>query len=187
MLPITVQQVSNIRQISTSDEAVVGILIGVVSSIVESYCNRTFEKTDYNKLYNGNGLDYIFVENYPINSITSLTEEDKNGTTTYTYASTEYVFNNEGIITLRGYRFTSGLQNIRIQYNAGYQSLPKDLEYACIQFVLFLYNDRRGEKLGIRYKALGDGGTEAYQVGIPDKVKMVLNMYKKRNVIDSNL
>ncbi|MFQ5834321.1 MAG: hypothetical protein ACE5HR_00145 [bacterium] len=178
-ITITRAQVKAKDTFPTSDDSFVDTLISAVTTFVENYLKRTVEAAAYDEYYDGDGSLEIHTKQFPINSVSSLTHEDENGNTVYTWTSVDYAYESQGLIKLRKGKFPKGIQNIRIQYNAGYTTLPKDLEDAVIDHILWKKANRQGKDLGLRTKSLGDGGYQIYQMGIPDKIKIVYDLYRR--------
>ena len=57
--------------------------------------------------------------------------------------------------------------------------MPKDLEQAFISHVLWEKANRQGKDFGLKTKSLGDGGYQVYEQGIPSRIKMIYDLYKK--------
>ena len=179
-ITITLAQIKAVDNFPASEDAFITTLVSSVTTFVEDYLKRSFEVTDYIEKRNGNGLSMLFTNQYPINSITSLTQIDKDNVVTYTWANTDYIFEGgQGRVQLRSGTFPQGLQNIKIVYNAGFATLPKDLEQAFISHVLWEKANRQGKDFGLKTKSLGDGGYQVYEQGIPSRIKMIYDLYKK--------
>ena len=173
MLPITVDQVKAVIAHPSSDDALINSLIGVVSDSVERYCKRIFTKQDYDQYYSGfNNTELVLLQR-PVNSITSIT--DKDGVASWT----DYFLDSEaGIVELRSGYLTKGVRNIRVKYNAGYEALPDNLKHACITFISLLREDRAKERVGLRERNFGDGGTVSFVQTLPWEIVSVLNSYR---------
>jgi hypothetical protein len=90
---------------------------------VETYCNRTFTAADYTETYDGNGQDVLYLRQYPINSVTSITLDDD------TLDSDDYTVETTGVYYEDGW--TKSRRNIVVVYNAGYSTIPADLHMIC--------------------------------------------------------
>lgn len=91
---------------------------------VETYCNRTFADATYTaETYDGNGCDVLYLKQYPINSVTSITLDDE------TVDAADYTVEDTGIYYEDGW--TAGRRNIAVTYNAGYTTIPADLHMVC--------------------------------------------------------
>lgn len=177
---ITIAQVKDLRGITvTTSDALLTTLVARVSQAVRNYCKRDFEAQTYTEYQDGKGTDEILVNQFPINSITSLTHVDENDTVVYTWTSTDYARETWGLIRLRDGIFKSGIKNIKIVYNAGYTTIPVDLQQACIAWVSWLFEDRNQQRLGIISRIMNDGGSLRYTQHLPVEVGLILDMYVK--------
>lgn len=181
MTLITLAQVKEMRGIgTTTDDTLLTNIITRVDKAVKEICKRDFEATTYTEKRNGNGLSILFTNQYPINSITSLTQIDKDSVVTYTWASTDYIYESgQGLIQLRNGTFPQGLQNIKVVYNAGFSTIPVDLQQACIEYAGWIFENRAKERVGIISRMMSDGSTLRYTQYLPIEVSLVLDRYKK--------
>jgi len=113
-------------------------LINRVTDIMESWLKRKIKVRDYSEKYDGNG-DYVLLLNqYPVNSISSLKidgiEQDP---------SSYVLYGKRGEIRLLAGYFPKGYQNVEVTYNAGYSNIPGLIEQACIEEVVARF--KRGQ------------------------------------------
>jgi len=106
-------------------------LITRCSAFVQSWLNRTIPARTYSENRNGTGTRAMSFANYPILAVNSLTiggitvpARPAFGTNTtsigfYGTGGSGYSFNDSGIY-LDGYCFTSGYQNVAVNYLAGF-------------------------------------------------------------------
>jgi hypothetical protein len=111
--------------------------------------------------YDGNGEYKLMLNQYPLNTITTLQRWDTiDNSAADTYAAnTDYLFDQKaGWIYLRQ-GFAEGVKNYKITYNAGYGSssgqiaLPYDIRYACAQLCQFM--NKFKSKPGIAGESIG--------------------------------
>jgi len=151
----------------TSQDSFLTNLINRVTDWIERYCgHRRFLATDYvEELYSGNGTPYLVTKHWPINSVTKIEERDTElREDEWTEIDSEYYHIKEPekasiyLIggTWGGTRnvFNEGVNNYRVTYNAGYETIPEDLKLVCIELVKKFYNDRRNS--GMRSETLGE-------------------------------
>lgn len=125
----------------TDDDTLLEKLITRMSADIESDCDRIFGDATYTEYHDGDGTDTLLLKQYPINSITSVHDDvDRDYDTDTLIDSDDYVYDSEtGILTLDGFGFSIGRQNVKVVYNAGYTTIPTDLEQACINKVVIKY------------------------------------------------
>ncbi len=103
-------------------DAQVQMAIDWACSAIETYCNRTLTDAAYTETYDGNGCDVLYLKQYPINSVTSVTLDDD------LIDAADYTVETSGIYYEDG--FTKDRRNVVVVYNAGYVVIPADLHMA---------------------------------------------------------
>lgn len=143
--------------IKSATDFIEGQLTGV-DQMQGGYCNRRFIATTYTSaLYSGAGFKNLLVRQFPINSITTIIIDD---TTKYPSGSSSlaelgFYVDYEMLGNLINTNvWTSGdPQNIALTYNAGYSSIPFDLQLAVAALVAMKWNQKgneayKSEKIG---------------------------------------
>jgi hypothetical protein len=180
---------------SVVDDDVIKALINHASAQIEMHCRRYLFARDYNtgavtvgkrptlKL-NGTGSNWISFggAEFPINTVTSMTERFDDGVTTRT-------LNIAGLRILMGHKvripydsFTQGERNIEVVCNLGYEAATharerRALESACLRFVQVLMQDR--EAVIGRGTTFGVGGETVQLIAdpIPADIQKVLQPF----------
>jgi uncharacterized phiE125 gp8 family phage protein len=167
----------------TGDDSLLTRLITVADTFVENYCRRYFEAQDLTEYHRGKGGETVLKLNeYPVNSVTSIHDDpDRSyGSTALIDASYYVVDTKSGIVRLDGVKFQAGFDNIKVVYNAGYSTIPFDLEQAVLDLIALKYNSRDKDRLGVKSRSI-DGQSSI--VFITDEllpeIKVVLDMYRK--------
>ena len=81
------------------------------------------------------------------------------------------------------YRYwPKGVKCVKVEYNAGYESTPKDLELAVVDLVTYYFKDEHKQRRVLGGATLQNQGTSSLNdnVGFPDHIKRVLDMYKMK-------
>ena len=81
------------------------------------------------------------------------------------------------------YRYwPKGVKCVKVEYNAGYESTPKDLELAVVDLVTYYFKDEHKQRRVLGGATLQNQGTSSLQdnVGFPDHITRVLDMYKMK-------
>lgn len=144
--------------------------INGITRMLEKECNRDLKARDYTDArQDGNGKRWIYLENYPINSITSMSVEDQDGITSYTLdVANDITINNEtGKIVLHpsnatAGRFIKGDQNVVTTYNAGFSGDDLEaLKNAVKEMILILWQGRGSYPLDlVRSDNIGTGASD---------------------------
>lgn len=148
----------------TSKDSVLTRLINAASAVIENYCHRKFTSAQFTETF-WDGLSKVFVENYPITAIASITED---GTAVTGYK------NRTTYIDL-GYKPTG---DVVVTYTGGYATIPDDIDQACIMTVHFFF------KMDVANfgKTFAENGMSFKPDNLPGTVKLLLNPYRALRV-----
>lgn len=165
----TLENVKLILRIEQNgDDSKLLSLIHSESTFIERYCRRIFTQTNYIERFNGNNSKFYFLNNSPIQSISEVLVSG---------VSKEVIAINKNQVLING-NFERGILNCSVSYIAGYDTIPSDIEQACIELVGMKY--KQLENINISSISNGQMGTTKYIVGeMPDFVKVVLDQYKR--------
>jgi len=73
-----------------------------------------------------------------------------------------------------------GHNNIYVEYTAGYEITPADLELAIEMFVKYIWQKKDEDAFGVKVYSLGDISTTFENGGdVPNEIKLILNKYKR--------
>ncbi len=90
------------------------------------------------------------------------------------------VYAEEGYL-FKGGGFARGHRNIRVDYTAGYATLPSQLKMACLILVKFIYQKREEEVFG--RKQYGAGNIRAtLEAEMPGEVRLILDKFARKDV-----
>jgi hypothetical protein len=153
----------------TSEDVQLDLLVGMVDGLVKKYTRRDLEQTTYtNEIYDGPGTNSLLLNQYPVESITSVIQhtetisavtlaERENGESGY------YLRDAESGILWNNDLWDRGRGIIQVTYKAGYYvgttpptgsfPLPDDLLYACYEACRYFRNV--GKKAGLISESLG--------------------------------
>jgi hypothetical protein len=141
----------------TDDEALYTSLIDSVSAEIETICYRKFNADDYTETFDGNGTTELYLNQFPINTVTTVeygTPFDVANNPRIEIESDEYVIDSN--IGMLEFLFSSAEKNqyFKISYNAGYTTIPADLNLIATKWVETSFNNTKvngnykSEKLG---------------------------------------
>lgn len=166
-------------------------LIDRATALFEAFTRRKLKARDYsyesdseNAKLDGNGRDTIRLPQYPVNSLSTLRISEQEIDERDSIYSCGWILEGEsGILRLACYLFTEGIQNIELAYNAGYSSVPEDLEQACIEQAAWMFKQSPAGSalLGVSSRTFADGSVSYTVRDILPQVRMVLENYKKRD------
>jgi len=136
-----------------------------------------------NAILDGNGRDAILLPQYPIQSVTTLRVNEYEIDARDSLTGCGYVIRKDrGEIVLACYLFTKGLQNIELEHNSGFSSVPADLEDAALKQCAWAFKQSPAGSnlLGVAAKNLADGSVSYTQKELLPEVRTTLERYKKR-------
>lgn len=178
---------------STTTDSVLQNLVNSVSAVLAAYCNRhTFYASTYTALRDGTGNASLLLANFPLRSVMSVVIDERSvQMSDHGGPGYDYVRGGRTVF-LRGYAFTRGLRNVKIEYLAGYDAddggtfpVPSELKLAANMYITTRYRER--DKLGISSKSLAGesvsfsdnriGGAGTLTGGMPAAAATILRDY----------
>lgn len=170
---------------TTAEDGILGRLITATSSDFTRATRRPdLLAADYTEVHEGDGGRSMIAFHWPINSIATLTV----GGVAKTVSSDKIApgwYLDEDIdperqwnIYLIGSRFTDQAA-IALDYNAGYTTVPGDIEQAVIDWIVYRYKGRPNVGTAQRRMAEGEAVTPE-QVDAPPNVLSVIERYCRK-------
>jgi len=148
--------------------ALVRDILYAASSAIDRYCGRSFIKKAYTHRENIYKQTIIFVEHYPIVSISSITVD----TTTTLTSDDYYVYYDTGKVEFD----VEHTGELVLAYTSGLSSIPQDIHAACLRVASKLFNTRRKE--GVSNETLLSYSYSMDPRIFDDSIKDLLNSYK---------
>lgn len=171
---------------SASEDDLLNALIAAASADIENYCNRTFAQAAYTETRNGNGANAMAARQYPIVSVQGVTVDGYAVPAAADAVSSGFVFSDTAIYIRNsgrgrapgcGWSFARGVQNVTLQYTAGYATIPADLVQACVELVGWKRAKR--QRIDKTSETLGNQQTQAFKLdGMPPSVIAAINTYR---------
>lgn len=160
------------------------------------------EPCPYNEWYDGSGSDTLAIKNDPIRTVTLLTVGNITIVASTQYGLPGYVIDqSQKFIRLRGggagsgnftftgypsgaggYFFAKGIQNVNVQYTAGFDSVPEDVQRAVTQQVAMNYKRKGYADQSSVSMASGAGTTSYRNWKIAPEVQQTLQDYKATRI-----
>ena len=161
---------SYLKITSDTDNSLLEDLINASSNAIERYCERTFKEQLFtDEEYDGNGLNGLYLRQYPVKSITSVTVEG----TSLNIIDYKCKKNNGKLIRNNGI-WPTGEINILVTYTAGYTEIPSDLELACKHLVMSYFKSDIAS-----FSTTFQDGFVFRPEALPAQVKALVAPYKK--------
>jgi hypothetical protein len=159
-----------------NDDALLSRLITATSHYIQTWLSRPIAASDYLETRDGTGGQRLQFGIFPVLKVQSLTINGQvvplvaaSGAAGYNFSATQ--------LTVQGYEFFRGAQNIVVAYSAGYSTIPPDINQACIELVALRYRER--SRVGEISKSMGGAETVSYsQKDLSDPIKTLLQQYR---------
>lgn len=161
---------------STVDDALIGQLITAYSAAVLSYINRQLLSGPVSIVRDGRGGRVMTLPEYPVTAIALVQIDGRAIPAQAAFGQAGYRFTDTQVV-LDGYCFTNGVGNIRIDFTAGYEVVPSDIEQAVNELVALRYRER--DRIGHRSKSLGGETVSFITAALPDSAKMIFAPYTR--------
>ncbi len=123
----------------------------------------------------------VWTNEYPVAAVASLYDDPVYPHTYaagYLVSTNDYVWYADGRIELTTGTFNEGLKNIRIGYTAGYEAVPKDLEFLATKWTALMYRER--DHLGWSSQGGPDGSMTVFDRYLDPGMMAILNSYTDR-------
>ena len=179
------------------DDSQIDVLVNSVSELVKTYCGSTLidyygsDKTEVFDIFDI-GTAEVFLTESPLVSVSSVQERDSitDSYTTLTvntdyYVDTEHdrIFRIDGDISSKAW--SRGFASVQIVYRAGYSTTPQDLRLAIYDLITYyLKEEYKGRKSLAGATLQNETSTSIREdIGFPDHIKRVLDMYRVVDVM----
>ena len=175
------------------DDDRLAIIVPQVSDLVKKYCGTSFVdffSTDKVETFSieDNYTSTIIVSESPLTAVDKV-EERATYADSYTELTTgnyEYYVDFEADAIIRTDKngnpkpFKKGMGAVRITYNAGFATTPKDLQLALFDLVNNNIKDEHKERRTLGGATINNQGTAGIRTStdFPDHIKRVLDLYK---------
>jgi len=175
-------------------------LINAASQAIAKKTRRVLVTTTHTEYQDGRASNKILLHEYPITGgpASGNTKPQLAIDSGSVFAASsiidpaQYQVDNEIMITfIKGGIFSKGYHNIQIIYEAGegdlgLETIPSDLEQACLDYVLWLYDMNTDRHIGQTTKSKG-GESTTYDLGIPSHVIDLLEPYIRHELPSANV
>jgi hypothetical protein len=159
------------------DDELLTDLVARVSDGIVTYCGREFAAADFYECHDGDGGDSVLLDQRPVTEVFALSDDGVE-----VGADDFVVYPELGVVRLRSGVFGRGARSISVNYRAGYEAIPGDVEQAAVQWAAELYQGRgaaagreiKSERVG-DYAVTYDGADDP---GMPGQVRAALEPYR---------
>lgn len=172
---------AKISTIPDADQTRIENLINAASLHANSHTKRKLLARDYTEDYDGQALNELVLNEYPVNSITSIyIDADRDFTSDTELTDDYYIYYDDiGVVVRTNGVFTKGRKNVRITYNAGLTTIPEDLKQSAAEMVLWLLKRETSNQIGVKSNTSPDGVNTAMELSMPLSVRTVWDLYRR--------
>ena len=195
---VTTQQYKTYKKIEhNKDDNQLGALIPAISQLVKTYTgNAVVDYATINKVETFDIYDSLtselFLTESPLtdvgliqersslaDSYTTLTED----TDYYVDKEHDRIYRVDGASSIK--YFPKGFASVKITYRAGYESCPEDLKLAVYDLITYYLKEEYKGRRSMAGATLQNEASTTIRddIGFPDHIKRVLDMYKIIDVI----
>lgn len=182
----TVAAVKVLTGAATVDDAITQSLITKASLWANNYTSRILAQQTFTEYYDGDGTSILFLNNYPISSITTVHQDSDRtfGTDTLVDSDDYFFYADNNKLLGDGILWYKGLQTIKVVYVAGYAigSIPEDIVNAVTMLVDFWHKEYSAHRFGVTSTG-SETNRIIYEKNIPVEIKEMLNPYRKMVIL----
>ena len=166
----------------TSQDDLLDDLIGYASERIETYCRRCFASAELTEYLDGPGTTELVLSRRPVSVLTSVrVDADRDFAAETEVDSSELVLRADaGVVERVGAVFPAAARNVRVEYTAGYSTVPDDLALACVKLAAAWYAHARAGADGFSRETLGDYSAAFSARALPADVEAILTPYCER-------
>ena len=158
--------------------------INTASALCNTITMRKLKSRELTEYYSGDGTNIILTNEYPITEITAVYDDlDRS------YGDDTKIDNDDlairpdelkYMIVYDGGAFNTGINNIKVQYTAGYTTIPYDLQQACLEIIAYYFKNSEENRFGVTSRTIGGGSLTIETNKIPDSAMIILERYSRK-------
>lgn len=165
---------------TTNDDALLSGLITSASKWIEAYLSRPVAVVSASDSFAGARTGKVFLSHTPVVSVTSVTFLGA-AIPAATHGGADLgwlLYPETGCVAFRGYWLPSGGPGtLKIDYTAGWTSVPEELAQACVELVALRYKERA--RWGQDSASNAGQSISFLTEDVPRGVKTILNQYRR--------
>ncbi len=161
----------------TADDTVLQRMITAMSLAAQQYMSRIISVQPYTERRNGTGSRTMALGDSPLVQMNSVVVAGVSIPVSPDGIQAGYI-TDDFAIYLFGYTFCKGLKNTVLNYTAGWQTTPPDIEQGVIESVLLRFNEKN--RIGVSSKTLGPETISFSQKDFTNSASTIFDQYKRR-------
>lgn len=137
---VTLDQALPYLQQTADENGVIAFLISAVSTKIQKFVGYNFSQATYTRTFNGQGGQRQILPDRPVLSVSAVTIGPVPIPAALDAILPGFVADDK-CLYLRGFwEFYRGFQNVTVTYEAGYASVPMDVQEACLDWMVTAWN-----------------------------------------------
>ena len=161
---------------NTDSDELLSRLIAAASQFIQTWAGRSFAVQDYSERRDGNGGRQMLFADFPVLSVSRVAVNRREIPPIVEAGDNGYSFT-PSKLTLDGFVFNRGELNVLLEYKAGYETVPADVEQACIEMIALRFKER--DRIGFQSKSLAGETVTFFIKDMTDSAQSILNGYRK--------
>jgi len=155
------------------------LLINQASQIAETKCKRKLATQSLDVVLDAPiGRKKLLLPEYPVVSVTSVYVDSERAWEAESLV-TDYYVDTPSAILHRDVGWGTTAQSVRVVFEAGYETVPPDLQGAIVELILWLKRRQPGGNVGVRTLTDPDGTATEIEISMPLHVQRVLFDYAR--------
>lgn len=179
---ITLAQAKAFLKITVpTEDSVVAAMVNQASQQAKSIMGRLMVATEYTEYYDGPGGRNLMLRNYPVISITSIHQDANRAWASDTLIDADdWMLDSEaGIVRLKDSSFITGTGVIRVISQAGYETIPYDIQDAAKLIVGASYKRYQSQRFDVLSETIGERTFSYLNEEVPLKAEKILKRYRR--------
>jgi hypothetical protein len=137
----------------TTDDALLDTICAEAEGLFLKMTDRIIESAQVTETRNGRGKSAMMLRYEPVTAILGVAVDGVALPARTNVMGTGYVSDGYGKLSLVGFTFNEGVQNVVVVYQAGYATVPADITSALRDACAYWYQQR--DRIGFKSKAIG--------------------------------
>lgn len=160
----------------TQVETLLSGIITAASRVLMTQTGRRFKSAPVTKVFNGDATYGLGLPNGPVTSVDSVYIDGNAIPEIEAVGDAGWTLRNDRV-ELVGYVFNTGVANVQVTYTCGFSSVPEDIERACIELSVWIYQNRN--HVGIQQRSVHDAEAVTFRKDEwPFIVQITVEAYK---------
>lgn len=167
-------------KLDESQKDMVEMLINSVSDYFEKNYLRRVQRAIYSRYLEGKGSDYLVLPDFPVTGLElRIDTAHLFGDDTIIPETDIDLDADSGIVYLLARCFPIGRKTIKVEYTAGFETIPFDLQQAALESVSYNLKRLAGQgALGVKSVTAPSGGATVYELSIPFNARQIFESYR---------